>query len=246
MTTSRSTRKPSGIGSGGEIEKRMKNKLTIMPLQIRKTLKNKFEEYSMDVPQNVIDLNIDTILNHQAKWKVTKPDRWNKIISAISNTKILNESWYKSGSLLTFETLMYNYLYPKVDEYIAKYFTDRTKDLYHTEICWYVIYKDSGNIVPHNHWKTNQYLDLELIDHCCSGAFYLKVPKESMREFHVYDKHPYAQGASKDNMRIIEEPVMKLRPEVNKLFLFPCDMYHAAVHEGKEPSMVISFNVHFI
>jgi hypothetical protein len=223
MTTSRSTRKPSGIGSGGEIEKRMKNKLTIMPLQIRKTLKNKFEEYSMDVPQNVIDLNIDTILNHQAKWKVTKPDRWNKIISAISNTKILNESWYKSGSLLTFETLMYNYLYPKVDEYT-----------------------DSGNIVPHNHWKTNQYLDLELIDHCCSGAFYLKVPKESMREFHVYDKHPYAQGASKDNMRIIEEPVMKLRPEVNKLFLFPCDMYHAAVHEGKEPSMVISFNVHFI
>ena len=28
-------------------------------------------------------------INHQAKWKVTKPDRWNKIISAISNTKIL-------------------------------------------------------------------------------------------------------------------------------------------------------------
>ena len=138
---------------------------------MRKKLINKFEEHHGLVPQDVIDLNIATILNHQAKWKVEKPDRWNKIIKAISNQKILNESWFKSGSLLTFETLMYNYIYLKVDEYIAKYFPDKTDDLYHTEMCWYVIYKDSGNMVPHNHLKTNQYLDLDIIDYCCSGAF---------------------------------------------------------------------------
>ena len=234
MTTFRSTRKPSGIGSGGEIEKKM-----------RKNLINKFEEHRDVVPQDVIDLNISTILKHQAKWNVTKPDRWNDIINAISNSKILNEDWYKSGSLLTFETLMYNYLYPKVDEYIAKHFPDRTDDLYHTEICWYVIYKDSGNMIPHNHWKTNQYLDLDLIDHCCSGAFYLKVDKNAFRQFHVYDKHPYGKGSSRENL-IIEEPALKLHPETNTLFLFPCDMYHAAIHKGKKESIVVSFNAHFI
>ena len=200
----------------------------------------------MDVPQNVIDLNINTILNHQAKWNVTKPDRWDKIIAAISNSKILNESWFKSGSLLTFETLMYNYLYPKVDEYIAKYFPDRMRDLYHTEICWYVIYKDSGNMIPHNHLKTNQYLDLELIDHCCSGAFYLQVPPESFREFHIYDGDPYASDSTAEKIKIIHEPLHKIRPEKNTLFLFPCDMYHAAVHKGEKQSIVVSFNVHFI
>ena len=200
----------------------------------------------MNVPQSVINLNVDTILNHQAKWKVEKPDRWNKIIKAISNQKILNESWFKSGSLLTFETLMYNYIYLKVDEYIAKHFPDRTNDLYHTEMCWYVIYKDSGNMVPHNHLKTNQYVEDDIIDYCCTGAFYLQVSKNSFRQFHVYDKYPYAKGATKKNMHIIEEPAFKLNPEENTLYLFPSDMYHAAIHKGKERSIVISFNVHFI
>ena len=56
---------------------------------MRKTVIHKFEEHHDVVPQDVIDLNIATILKHQTKWNVTKPDRWNDIIAAISNSKVV-------------------------------------------------------------------------------------------------------------------------------------------------------------
>ena len=97
MTMSRSTRKPSGIGSGGEIEKRMKNTLKIVKL---KTSPDLLKEYD------------DAIVRHQKRYNVSKPSKWNEHIQLLTNMRYISEEqWDQTAPIMSFDILKHNYIY---------------------------------------------------------------------------------------------------------------------------------------
>ena len=219
MTMSRSTRKPSGIGSGGEIEKRMKNKVAIIPLQIS---------------QELLDENCSAITSHQQRYNVSKPSKWGSQIKLLTNMRYVSEEqWNQTAPLMTFDVLKYNYIYPRIDEYLG------TGARYHTEHTWYNIYENTGNQVPHYHVE-NHGRDKDDNDLVASGVCYLQVDETINRKFHIYDGSPWK------NRKVEGKPTNVYFPQAGDLYLFPPDLWHEAVQTGIGKSIVIAFNVFFI
>ena len=216
MTTSRSTRKPSGIGSGGEIEKRMKNKLAIIPLQIS---------------QELLDENCKAITNHQQRYDVSKPSKWGDQIKLLTNMRYISEEqWGQTAPLMSFDILKHNYIYPHIDNWLG------TKRRYHTEHTWYNIYENEGHQVPHYHVE-NHGVAADNHDLIASGVCYLQVDETINRKFHTYDGSPWKDG------KIENEPTQVFFPRAGDLYLFPPDLWHEAVQSGIGKSIIIAFNV---
>ena len=225
MTMSRSTRKPSGIGSGEEIEKRMKNTLKIVKL---KTSPDLLKEYD------------DAIVRHQKRYNVSKPSKWNEHIQLLTNMRYISEEqWDQTAPIMSFDILKHNYIYDHLDEWLAEHIPDKAGHRYHTELTWYNIYENEGNQLPHYHVK-NHGVDENNTDLVCSGVCYIRVDETINRKFHIYDGSPWK------NRKVEGKPTNVYFPQAGDLYLFPPDLWHEAVQTGIGKSIVIAFNVFFI
>ena len=221
-----------GTGLQCDIEKkmpRMKNELTIIPLKIKPDL---LHEY------------IDAIQRHQQRYDVSKPSKWGDQVKLLTNMRYISEEqWGQTAPLMSFDILKYNYIYPHIDDYLAKkmglWMFLAKGDLYHTEHTWYNIYENEGNQVPHYHIE-NHGRDKDDNDLVASGVCYLQVDDTLHREFRIYDGSPWKDG------KIVNEPTQITHPKAGELYLFEPSLWHEAVQTGIGKSIVIAFNVFLI
>jgi len=195
-----------------------------------------FKSYNLSISDLENDILKKTILSHQKRWEVGVPEKWKNFAKAASNIKyITEEQWGQTAPMLTYETLMYNFIYPKIDKFIAEYYPDRIGNPYHTEYCWYMIYTGDGNQVPHNHVNTN---GVKKADYCCSGAYYVEIPIDGYRVFNIYNKNPRNNDG---------KIVQVIHPKEKQLLLFDSELWHEAIQKNTDKrSITIAFNAHFI
>ena len=195
------------------------------------------KSYKLSISDIENDILKKTILSHQKRWEVGIPEKWKDFAKAASNIKYITaEQWGQHAPLLTFETLMYNYVYPKIDEFILEHYPDRAGEPYHTDHCWYMIYVGDGNQVPHNHLENN---GVKSADYCCSGSYYVEIPWDGYRVFNIYDKSPRDNNGG--------EIINVIHPQEKQLLLFDSGLWHEAIQrDTKNRSITIAFNAHFI
>ena len=193
------------------------------------------EKYSLPITDFENDILKKTILNHKKRYSVTRPIKWESYTKAVSNIKFVSgRDWGQKFPLLTFETLFYNYVYDKIDDYVQRNLPDRIGDPYHTDNCWYMIYEGDARQVAHNHIHT---MEVETADYLCSGIYYPEMPKDGYRVLNTYTDNPKEGGKLQE----------RFFPKEKELFLFDCGLWHEPVQkETKSRSIAVAFDVHFI
>ena len=207
-------------------------------------MKNKLKQIKLTTSPDLLKEYTDAIQNHQKRYNVSKPSKWGDQIKLLTNMRYISEEqWDQTAPLMTFDILKYNYIYPHIDDYLAKkmglwkYLAKG--DLYHTEHTWYNIYENEGNQVPHYHIE-NHGRDKDDNNLVASGVCYLQVDDTLHREFRIYDGSPWKDG------KIVNEPTQITHPKAGELYLFEPSLWHEAVQTGVGKSIVIAFNVFLI